>query len=416
MAAVAERQLRPGIPVLESAERPVRLLTLTTLFPSAARPRHGIFVETRLRRLLATNAVSATVVAPVPWFPSGAGVFGEYGVLARTPRAERRDGIQVVHPRYFMLPKVGMAIQPGALAWTAGREIARLERGGLQFDLIDAHYFYPDGVAAAIVARRLGKPFVVTARGSDINHIARLEGPRRRIVAAAQAAGRVIAVSRALKDAMVELGIDPDRIVVLRNGVDLELFRPVDRAEARRALDLTAAKVAVSVGNLVPEKGHELFIEALASLPGVAGLIVGGGPEHGRLSELIRRRGVASRIRIVDEMPQERLRTVYSAADALVLASSREGWPNVLLEAMACGTPVVAAAVGGVREIVSEPVAGRVLESPDGAAIAAALTRLLAAPPDRLAVRGHAERFGWDEVVRGQLDVFQTVLAGAAAC
>ncbi len=115
-------------------------------------------------------------------------------------------------------------------------------------------------------------------------------------------------------------------------------------------------------------------------------------------------------------MPQERLRTVYSAADALVLASSREGWPNVLLEAMACGTPVVAAAVGGVREIVSEPVAGRVLESPDGAAIAAALTGLLEAPPDRSAVRAHAERFGWDEVARGQLELFRTVLAETAAC
>jgi glycosyltransferase involved in cell wall biosynthesis len=307
-----------------------------------------------------------------------------------------------------------MALQPGALAWAAGREIARLVRDGLQFDLIDAHYFYPDGVAAAMVARRLGKPFVVTARGSDINYIARLGGPRRRIVAAAQAASRVITVSGALKDALVGLGIDSARIVVLRNGVDLELFRPVDRAEARRTLGITAPQVAVSVGNLVPEKGHELFVETLASLPGVEGLIVGDGPGRGRLAELIRRRGAA--IRIVDAMPQERLRSVYAAADALVLASTREGWPNVLLEAMACGTPVVATAVGGVPEIVSDPVAGRVLESRDAAEISQALRGLLASPPDRGAVRRHAERFGWDEVARGQVELFRSVLAGAAEC
>jgi len=417
VAAVAERRSQPALEASASAGRtPVRLLTLTTLFPSAARPRHGIFVETRLRQLLATDAVRAKVVAPVPWFPSGAGVFGEYGALARTPRAEHRNGIEVAHPRYFMLPQLGMGWQPRALAWAAEREIRRLAQSGFEPDLIDAHYFYPDGVAAAIVARRLAKPLVITARGSDINRIAQLERPRRQILAAAQSANRVIAVSEALKQAMVALGIDPARIVVLRNGVDLELFRPADRAEARRALGFTGSKVAVSIGNLVPEKGHDVFVDALASLPGVEGLIVGEGPERRRLSELIRRRGAAGRIRIVDAMPQERLRIVYNAADALVLASAREGWPNVLLEAMACGTPVVATAVGGVREIVAEPAAGRVLESRDSAALAHALTELLASPPDRNAVRRYAERLGWDEVVRAQLELFRTVLAEAAEC
>ncbi len=417
MPAVAERRSQPGVAAAATAERaPIRVLTFTTLFPSAARPRHGIFVETRLRQLLATNAVTATVVAPVPWFPSGARVFGEYGALARTLRVERREGIEIRHPRYFMIPKVGTRIQPWTLARAAEREIRRLARAGLDFDLIDAHYFYPDGVAAAMLARRFGKPFVVTAHGSDINRIAQLEPPRRMILSAARSASRVVAVSQALKQSMVKLGVDPARIVVLRNGADLELFRPIDRDDARRALGLAAEKVLVSVGNLVSLKGHDLFIETVAALPGTEALIVGAGPERGRLLELIERAGVAGRLRILDEMPQERLRIVYSAADALVLASTREGWPNVLAEAMACGTPVVAAAVGGVPEIVTEPVAGRVVESRDSASFARAASDLLASPPDRGAVRHYAERFGWHEVARSQLDLFRIVLDEAAAC
>jgi len=417
MSAVAERRSQPGIAGAASARRsPIRLLTFTTLYPSAARPRHGIFVETRLRQLLATHAVTATVVAPVPWFPSGAQVFGRYGAFARTPRAEHRAGVDVRHPRYFMIPQAGMAMQPWMLARAAEREIRRLQAAGLEFDLIDAHYFYPDGVAAAMLARRLGKPFVVTARGSDINRIAQLAAPRRLILSAARSARRVVAVSQALEQAMVTLGVERDRIVVLRNGVDLELFRPMDRDEARRALGLAAPKVLVSVGNLVPEKGHDLFVEAVSDLPDVEALIVGAGPERRRLLELIGRSGAAGRVRILDEMPQERLRTVYGAADALVLASTREGWPNVLLEAMACGTPVVAADVGGVREIVAEPVAGRVVGSRDRRAFADAARALLASPPEPAAVRRHAERFGWEEVALRQVDLFWTLLDEAAAC
>jgi glycosyltransferase involved in cell wall biosynthesis len=359
--------------------------------------------------------VTAAVVAPVPWFPSGAPAFGRYGAIARTPRVERRAGIEVRHPRYLVIPKIGATIQPWTLARSAEQEIRRLVQDGVRFDLIDAHYFYPDGVAAAMLARRLAKPFVVTARGSDINRIAQLVAPGRRIRAAARAASRVVAVSQALKESIVELGVEPGRITVLRNGVDLQVFRPTDRDEARRALGLSGPKVLVSVGNLAPEKGHDLFIETVAALPGIEALIVGEGPERRRLRGLIERAGVADRLRILGEMPQERLRLVYGAADALVLASTREGWPNVLLEAMACGTPVVATAVGGVREIVTDPVAGRVVESRDRASLADAVSGLLASQRERSAVRRHAERFGWEEVVRGQIALFQSVLAEAAA-
>jgi glycosyltransferase involved in cell wall biosynthesis len=235
---------------------------------------------------------------------------------------------------------------------------------------------------------------------------------------AAREAAALVTVSAALRERLVELGAAPDAVHVLRNGVDLERFHPVDRAAARRALGL-AGTTLLMVGNLVPLKGHALVIEALAQLPEIALLIVGAGPEEDRLRRLAEETGVGERVRFLGRIPHERLAGIYGAADALVLASSREGWPNVLLEAMACATPVVATRVGGVPECVEAPEAGELVEERTAEAIAAAVRRLLARRPDRDATRRYAERFGWEQTTAGQLRVFREALrmtAGEALC
>src|SRR5262245_5700497 len=208
----------------------MRILTFSTLYPHAGRPGHGIFVETRLRHLLASGKVEATVVAPVPWFPSTHPRFGEYALSARAPRQERRHGIDVVHPRYLAIPKVGMSVAPFLLAAGAYSAVKRRLGGAAA---IDAHYFYPDGVAAAIIGRKLNAPVVITARGTDVNLLPEFAIPRRMILWAADRAAALIAVSAALKDALVELGVESGKIVVLRNGVDTQMFRPMDRALQR---------------------------------------------------------------------------------------------------------------------------------------------------------------------------------------
>ena len=150
----------------------MRTLLFSTLYPSSERPGHGIFVETRLRELLKTGRVETRVMAPVPWFPWRSTRFVERAAMARTPRRETRHGIDVQHPRYALLPKLGMSSAPLALALGARRAVQRLLDEGFDFDLIDAHYCYPDGVAAALLARWFKKPLVITARGSDVNLIA----------------------------------------------------------------------------------------------------------------------------------------------------------------------------------------------------------------------------------------------------
>jgi glycosyltransferase involved in cell wall biosynthesis len=389
---------------------PLRVLTLTTLYPNEANPRHGIFVETRLRELCASAPIDLQVVAPVPWFPFRWSIAGRYALFAAAPRFETRNGVPVRHPRFLTIPHIGMALQPTSLAMASMLAARELLNEGWSCDVIDAHYLYPDGVAAALLARRLRRPFVVTARGTDVNVIARMPGPRRRILAALCEAASVIAVSESLKQALVELGVPAASVEVLRNGVDANLFAPVPGELARTRLGVaTGTHLIVSVGNLVPEKGHDLVLRAARQIEGAHVMVVGRGPELPRLRALTQQIGMEQRVRFIDNVPQDELPSIYSAANVLALGSLREGWPNVLLEAMACGTPVVATGVGGVREIITNTIAGEVVAERDERIFAAALERVLSRRPDRAAVRAHAAVFAWAPIVRR----YREILAAA---
>lgn len=401
------------------AVRPMRVALFSTLYPSAARPGHGIFVETRLRELLRSEAVQARVVAPVPWFPSTAERWGDYAKMARTPRHEVRHGVEVAHPRYVLPPRIGQTIAPFSLALGALGSMRAMRRAGFDFDLIDAHYFYPDGVAAAMLSRLLGRPFVITARGSDLNVLGRDPVARRLMQWAARQAAACIGVSNALADILRGWGVPPERVHVVRNGVNLQQFKPWPSVEARQRLGLGGEPLVLSVGNLVPVKGHDLTIDAFAllgsRLPGLRLVIVGRGPEREALQALARRRGVADRVHFAGAVPHEDLSWWYSAADVFALASHSEGWPNVLLESMACGTPVIAPDVGGCPEVIGPGVAGKVLPQRDAVSMAAAMEAAWLQAFDRHGVRRYAEQFSWDATTAAQVGIFKRVIASPAA-
>lgn len=351
------------------------------------------------------------VVAPVPWSFGKALSLGKYRLFAQTPRTEIRNGVTVYHPRFFNVPGMGQYTAPFAIAAGALSTIERLRRDGFDFDVIDAHYFYPDGVAAALLARRFKKPLVITARGSDVNLLPNFLFPRRLIKWAAGQAAAIVTVSAALRDKLLELGVAHDKMRVIPNGVDSELFHPIARNVARAALGLDNGIVLLSVGNLVPEKGHSLAIEALTEIPRATLLIVGEGPDDAKLRSLVNRLGVGERVRFLGAHPQGELSMVYSAADALILASAREGWPNVLLESMACGTPVVANAVGGIPEIVCSRVAGTLIQERVPAAIAAAVREVLAQGSHRDETRNYARARNWDDAAGRQAELFLQIAA-----
>lgn len=396
----------------------MRLLTFTTLYPHAGLPNQGIFVENRLRHLVATGLASSTVLAPAPWFPSQSPRFGEWARFARADREETRHGLRVLHPRFAVVPRFGMNLAPALLYATAELALRRLLRDGLQVDAIDSHYLYPDGVAAVALGRRFGLPVVMTARGSDVTQLPDHALPRRMIRWAMNRADAMISVSAGLKQAMVALEADADRITVLRNGVDLDGFRPPATSEARAALraglGLTRPTL-LSVGHLIDRKGHHHVIAALPHLPGWQAIIVGEGPERAALEALAARLGVTDRVQLLGAHPHDELPRFYGAADVLVLASSREGWANVLLEAMACGTPVVASDIPGNPEVVQRRDAGLIVarNTPEG--FADGVRTLWEDPPDRAAVRAYAEEFSWDATSAGQITVFQQAIARFAA-
>lgn len=390
--------------------RTIRTLLFSTLYPSGVRPGHGIFVETRLRELLKSGRIETRVIAPVPWFFSKNPRFGDYARMAQIAEREMHNGIDVLHPRYFLLPKVGMTMAPFAMALGAVPAVRKLLREGFDFDLIDAHYYYPDCVAAALLAKWFRKPLVATARGTDVNLISRYPVPRRLIRWTAAQANASVCVSHALSKVLAGIADESARIEVFTNGVDLARFQPQAPASARQALDWPDVPTLLSVGNLVENKGHHIAIELLADLPGFRLVVVGAGPEMPRLQALSANLGVAGRVTFAGGVSQESLSTYYSASNMLILASSREGWPNVLLESMACGTPVIASNVGGVPEIVRSPEAGRISAERSASGFLREVRDLLANYPDRAAVRKYAEMFGWEATTLAQLSLFANVL------
>ncbi len=376
----------------------INLLVITTLYPNRVQTRHGIFVETRLLKLLAADSgIAATVIAPVPWFPLKWRKFGRYAEYAKVPAVEERNGITIHHPRYLVLPKIGMLLTPFFLARSIKKCVARLKRQQLDYQLIDAHYVYPDGVAVARLASYLAAPLFVTARGSDINLIAELPRPRRKILKAIDSIDAAIAVSDALKVRMIELGIPAEKVHVLKNGVDTDFFRLQDQ-QAMRARWKLKAKTLLMVGNLVPEKRPLAMLEALSKIQDCDLLIAGNGPLKQSLVDASVKLGLQQRVTFLGNVDQTELVSLYNAVDGLVLPSAREGLPNVLLEAIACGCPVLAADVGGVKEIINSPNLGAIIKT-DLSDFDEKLAEFLVARWDRHAIRAIAEQWSWHETI-----------------
>lgn len=390
----------------------IETLTLTSLFPSSAQPRHGIFTEHRIKHLVGTGYVDTAVVAPVPWVPGFLRGNPRYGAYARSPHYERRQNIDVHYPRQLSIPRVGMPFAPFFYLLSAFRMV-RSKPWREKIDVIDSYYIFPDGIAAVLLGRLLGKPVILTAYGTDINLIPTHLLPRKMIQWACRRADAITTVCAALRDALVDLGVDPKKIRVILHGVDLELFKPTGRRADLREKFGFKKRTLVSVGHLIERKGHHIVIEALESLPGCELVIIGDGEMESQLRRLTAEKGLEDRVRFLGHVPQNELPSYYEAADALVLASSREGIANVLVESMACGNPVVATDVWGASELITSRVCGRLAQERSPQSVAAAIEDLFAGYPDRTAVRRFAEGFNWEDTAEQHLAVLTDVLSPA---
>lgn len=388
----------------------LRVLTLSTLYPSAARPGFGLFVEGQTSRLAARPDVDLRVIAPVGVPPFPLSLRGSHAPLRKLPHDEMWNGVRTLRPRFTAVPLIGWRTNPERVERAVLRAMGKLRTEGFIPDVIDAEFFFPDGVAAARLGRKIGIPVSIKARGSDIHFWGAKNRARKDIVEAAAGAGGLLAVSEALKRDMVALGMRADRIKVHYTGVDLARFRPQDRWAAKAKFGVTGL-LAVSVGNLVKLKGHEIAAVAIGKMKGMTLIIAGSGEDEA----WIRRQAMAAeepqRIRFVGAVPHDQMPDLLAAADVLVHASEREGLANVWVEALACGTPVISSDVGSAREVIDRPEAGSIVSERSPGAFAGAVGRFLSAEPDPGAARAAAERFSWERNTEALYDHLAKVAA-----
>lgn len=371
----------------------LRVLTLSTLFPDASRPNFGIFVERQTLSLAERGDVEVRIVSPrgIPPWPLSR--LSRYQPLLEQSERERWKGLWVQRPQFLNLPGTGARFHSAMLERAVTPVLAEIRRE-FAFDLIAAEYFFPDGPAAVALGRRFGVPVSIQARGSDIHYWAHVPGVARQVIAAGRTAQGMLAVSEAMRDDMIALGMPGDRIDPVVTGIDLERFHPRDRARGKRMLAVTGPLV-VSLGALIPLKGHDILIDAVARLPGVNLWIAGQGPEESRLAARIERLGVGDRVRLLGGVLHSEIPALVAAADVMALASEREGLANAWMEALACGTPIVIPDVGGARQVLRRCAeAGRITaRTPED--FAAAIAAILASPPGAARVRTSVEPFTW---------------------
>ena len=387
----------------------LRVVTLSTLYPDATRPGFGGFVERQTRGLATLADVEVTVVAPVGLPPGPLANIGRYAPLSTLPRVETWNGLTVHRPRFVNLAGTGGRFHVAMLARAVAPLLRRLqaERG---FDVIDAQFFFPDGPAAVALGRRFGVPVSIKARGGDIHGWGAAPAIRPALVTAARAADGLLAVSGELRDDMIAMGMQGERIAVHRTGNDRDRFRPRDRAPLKAALGVAGPLVA-SVGTLNANKGHAVVIAAMRRLPGVTLLIAGDGPDRAALAAAIANAGLGDRVRLLGRLSHDETADLLAAADVMALASAAEGLANVWVESLASGTPIVITAAGGAHEVIAGPGAGRIAaRTPE--AFAAAIAALLADPHAQDAVAAMAARFDWDVNAAELRDHLARLVAG----
>ncbi|HLH07355.1 MAG TPA: glycosyltransferase family 4 protein [Terriglobales bacterium] len=378
----------------------MRILTFTSLFPDRSRPNFGIFVYQRMAHVARRPNTSVTVVAPVPYVPSWVP-----GNKARQYRAvaskEMFGDLVIYHPRYPLLPKASMPLH-GLLMFLGAFSIVRKLTSEQDFDCIDSHFIYPDGFAAALFGKTLRIPTVASARGTDINLYPSIKLIRPLLKWTLKNTDGLIGVCKALSQEMVACGAKADRVKTIGNGVDINRFRPVEQRAARKALDIPqTGPVVLAVGSLVPVKGYPLLIAAIADLKkrglAVHLYVAGDGPCRSKLENIIGSLGLQHDITLLGNVPNDQLNIWYSAADVSCLCSSREGWANVLLESMACGTPVVATRIWGTPEVVVSDELGLLVDL-NTHAIADGLQAALNRSWNRDRISGFARQKSWDTV------------------
>ena len=385
-----------------------RVLLVTNLYPNSREPVRGLYIRQLVDFLAEDHEIQ--VVAPVPWAPAWLAARWRPSVVL--PREETIGGIRVHHPRYLAIPKV-LRFTHGLTFSASMRHCLHRLRQQFAFDLISVHWIFPDAYGTVRAARGLGIPVVAHAQGCDINDYIRYPLRRRMICSALREADSVVTKSGEIAGKITGLGIDANKVHVVYNGINRDLFQPRDKQEQRRKLGLpAAAKTVLFIGNLSPEKGIDHLLRACAELrdsePSLSLVIVGDGPLRAEIETRAGELGIADATTLLGRLGHEQIPSWLNAADVLCLPSLREGCPNVVLEALASGTAVVASAVGAIPEMMQHTRLGFMAPPGDARTLAAQLARALALPAG---IDRSFDWYSWRDNARALAEVFADAVA-----
>ncbi len=395
-----------------------RVLVWASTFPTKVQPLHGVFVKERAVAMAQLERYDLKVVSPTPYFPP-IKAFPRWYALSQIPKSETIDSLEVLRPRYPMLPKIGGYFHAGLMDLGVRSRVARMHKA-TPFELIDSHFVYPDGVAAVMSAQRLGLPVILTARGEDMLRFPDLPKVGDAIRWALPKATRLIALSEELAERMVANGADRSRVTVISNGVDIGKHRWLPRDEARRLVGLPIdRKIVVGLGTLQPRKGFPMMVEALKQvrdrIPDAMLVIVGGSHRSGsddteQIHKTIDAMGLRDHVVLAGPQLPADVHKWLSAGDLFALMSWGEGSPNALMEAFACGLPAVSTAVGSVPQLLANPGLGLVMAERSATAAATAMIEAFQRPWDRAAIHEFARSQSWQSVAERVATVFEQAL------
>ena len=357
------------------------------------------------------NHCEVRLVAPLPWWTR----HNRPQDWLNAPH-ENSTGIDAVFPSWWTVPRFGVAYNGRAMYYSVRKLVKELHKTS-PFDVILASWAYPDAYAASLLAKDLGIPFVVNVLGSDINALTKLPALRLQIIETLNKSHRVISVSHALCETVLKLGVAPEKVVVQHNGVDGVKFKLQDRIQVRERLGLPADRnIILYVGNWVPEKGVDILVQAIGKLRSMGRTdvlltLVGSGPLEPKLKEIVATLGIEAQVRFCGRKSHIEVPDWMAAADIFCLPSLREGCPNVILEALSCGRPVVASRVGGVPELLDERN-GIMTLAGDPDLLATALSQALDRHWNENELRETVKNRSWEDVGRGYYSVLESAVSG----
>lgn len=376
----------------------MRVLLLTNLFPTPRDQNRGLFTAQLAREM--ARQCDLRVAVPLPWMPPaplGSLLPERYREFAFSDRTQQLDGVRVDFPRYLMVPKISERWHAGLMYAGLRRYAQRLHRE-FPFEVINAQWLYPDGVAAVRLGQLLKVPVVLTGLGCDVNEFIFTNDKGRQTRQALEAARAVTVVSNELAAVLDREGLARGRVTTIANGVDTHRFSPGSRAHARQELGLAPEQsLVVCISRLSHEKGVHVLIEAAATLArecAVTIAIVGEGVERDALTARINTLGLAASIRLIGAVPHATVPTWLTAADVVCMPSLREGHPNAAMEALACGRPLVASGVGALKSMITEGL-GLLVEPSDPSALAGALRSALEQQWDPARISASVANASW---------------------